>query len=208
MDTIVEEDDNHSIGRPRSDFIEALVDSGASGHSTGNPRLIEKIVNSKEVNMSMTVVGEGKLKITEKGELGAKVNDKEGDQTTLHLSNLHVVRGMGEVTLISNLELARNGYRTVLDLVDSYLENKITGERIPMKLKEDGWYLDLNVEENISSRYNIFGEKNNPILSCSSLPDDCAYIKWDEVKQELEGDLPEKFKDIVTWANDAQIAAR
>ncbi len=182
-----------------------LCDTGATKHSTGDFELMGKMEKTWKVNnMNMVVVGEGRLQINEAGKVIAHVSNSNGDISELNMKPIYMVDKMGDVTLISNLELARQGWRSVFDLTDSYIEYKESGERIPLLLKEDGWYLEFTISNDEKVRYNVMGTTSDPVTSLSGMKaEDDDVVLWSNVAEGVRladpCSLDLDYGDIVAW---------
>jgi hypothetical protein len=218
---VSEESESERAGKMTGQVVEALCDTGATKSSTGDERLISKMTNVRKVNGNMIVVGGGKLNMGSCGDLEVVMENEEGEVAGMTLKKVYVVDGMGKVTLVSNFELARLGYRSVFDWENSYVENKRTGERIPMIRKEDGWYLEIRVEDRREveekSRFNIYrselDEKHPILMNCNGVPPGLKLKKWSEVAEGVKlsasaDDMPEGESDVITWGEVVEINAR
>lgn len=112
-----------------------IVDSGATTHFVGKRVPLQREHSHKT---TVEVAGGEKFSITQAGTCKGKT----GEGKTMQFEAKRC--DQFQHNLFSVYEAAKNGSRTVFDWDDSYIEDKSTGERVPIRRKPNGWELCIN----------------------------------------------------------------
>lgn len=118
--------------------VKFTVDSGASTHFvTSRVPLTDK----QRITSAVRAAGGKDYKITEKGKCSGTTS--AGSTLAFEAKRCNAFKQ----NLFSVYKAAKEGTRTVFDWDESYLEDKSTGEKIPLTRTNNGWTLSMDTDE-------------------------------------------------------------